>query len=186
MAKLIYLMNTSLDTYVEDEHGNFGWIAPNEEWNSYINDVCSSCGTFLYGRRMYEAMVYWETEYAAHNHQEFHLDFARQWQAAEKIVYSRTLAEPRSVRTRIEREFDTDEVRRLKGNAERDITIQGPQIAAQALRAGLVDEIQLFVLPVIVGGGKQFFPDGLRLDLELVEEQAFRNGVVAVRYAVRS
>jgi len=177
-------MNTSLDTYVEDEHGSFGWIAPNKEWNSYINEICSSCGIFLYGRRMYEAMVYWETEYAAHNHQDFHLDFAKQWQAAEKIVYSRTLAEPRSVRTRIEREFDTDEVRRLKVNAERDMTIQGPEIAAQALGAGLVDEIQIFVLPVIVGGGKQFFPDGLHLNLELVEERAFRNGVVAVRYAV--
>jgi len=186
MAKLIYLMNTSLDAYVEDEHGSFSWTVPNEEWNSYINELCSSCGTFLYGRRMYEAMVYWETEYAAHNHQEFHLDFARQWQAAEKIVYSRTLAEPRSARTRIEREFDADAVRRLKVNAERDMTIQGPELAAQALRAGLVDEIQIFVLPVIVGGGKQFFPDGLRLDLELVEERAFRNGVVAVRYAVRS
>ena len=186
MAKLIYLMNTSLDAYVADEHGSFSWTVPNEEWISYINELCSSCGTFLYGRRMYEAMVYWETEYAAHNHQEFHLTFARQWQAAEKIVYSRTLAEPRSARTRIEREFDADAVRRLKVNAERDMTIQGPELAAQALRAGLVDEVQIFVLPVIVGGGKRFFPDGLRLDLELVEERAFRNGVIAVRYAVRS
>lgn len=186
MAKLIYLMNTSLDGYVEDEHGSFGWIVPNEEWISYINKICSSCDTFLYGRRMYEAMVYWETEYAAHNHQEFHLDFARLWQAAEKIVYSTTLTEPSSARTRIEREFDADEVRRLKLNAERDMTIQGPEIAAQALRSRLVDEIQIFVLPVIVGGGKQFFPNGLRLDLELVEEGAFSNGIVAVRYAVRS
>ncbi len=186
MAKLIYLMNTSLDTYVEDEHGDFGWITPDEEWNSYINDVCSPCGTFLYGRRMYEAMVYWETAYAAHNHEKFHLDFAEQWQAAEKIVYSRTLTEPRSARTRIEREFNPDEVRQLKINAKRDLTIQGPEIAAQALRAGLVDEIQIFVLPIIVGGGKQFLPDGLRLDLELIEQQAFRNGVIAMRYAVRS
>lgn len=186
MAKLIYLMNTSLDAYVADEHGSFSWIIPNEEWISYINDLCSSCGTFLYGRRMYEAMVYWEAEYAAHNHQEFHLDFAKLWQAAEKIVYSRTLAEPRSARTRIEREFDADAVQWLKVNAERDMTIQGPELATQALRAGLVDEIQIFVLPVIVGGGKRFFPDGLRLGLELVEERAFRNGVVAMRYAVRS
>jgi dihydrofolate reductase len=186
MAKLIYLMNTSLDAYVADEQGSFSWIVPNEEWISYINEVCSSCRTFLYGRRMYEAMVYWETEYAAQNHQEFHLDFARLWQTAEKIVYSRSLAEPRSARTRIEREFDADAVRRLKLNAERDISIQGPELATQALRAGLVDEIQILVLPVIVGGGKRLFPDGLRLKLELVEERAFRNGVVALRYAVRS
>lgn len=131
-------------------------------------------------------MAYWETEYIAHNHQKFHLDFAKQWQAVEKIVYSRSLTEPRSTRTRIEREFDADEIRQLKINAERNITIQGPEIAAQALRAGLVDEIQIFVLPVIVGGGKQFFPDGLRLNLELVEQQAFRSGVIALRYAVRS
>lgn len=186
MAKLIYLMNTSLDAYVEDEHGSFSWAIPTEEWISYINELCSSCGTFLYGRRMYESMVYWETEYTVHNHQEFLLDFARQWQAAEKIVYSRTLAEPRSARTRIEREFDADAVRQLKVNAERDMTIQGPELAAQAFRAGLVDEVQIFVSPVIVGGGKRFLPDGLRLGLELVEERAFHNGIVAVRYAVRS
>lgn len=186
MAKLIYLMNTSLDTYVADEHGGFSWIVPDEEWIGYINNLCSSCGTFLYGRRMYEAMVYWETEYAAHNHQEFHLEFARHWQAAEKIVYSRTLAEPRSTRTRIEHEFDAEAVRQLKDNAEHDITIQGPELAAHALKAGLVDEVQIFILPVIVGGGKRFLPDGLRLDLELVEEQVFRSGVVAMRYGVRS
>jgi dihydrofolate reductase len=186
MAKLIYLMNTSLDAYVADEQGSFSWIVPNEEWISYINEVCSSCRTFLYGRRMYEAMVYWETEYAAQNHQAFHLDFARLWQTAEKIVYSRSLAEPRSARTRIERKFDADAVRRLKLNAEHDISIQGPELATQALRAGLVDEIQILVLPVIVGGGKRLFPDGLRLKLELVEERAFGNGVVALRYAVRS
>ncbi|QPC82774.1 dihydrofolate reductase family protein [Phototrophicus methaneseepsis] len=186
MAKLIYLMNASLDAYVADAQGSFSWIVPTEEWISYINALCSSCGTFLYGRRMYEAMVYWETDYAAHNHQAFHLDFARQWQAAEKIVYSRTLAEPRSARTRIEREFDTDAVRRLKADAGRDITIQGPELAAQALRAGLVDEVHLLILPVIVGGGKRCFPGDLRLGLELVEERAFRNGVVAMRYAVHS
>ena len=186
MAKLIYIMNTSLDAYVADEQGSFSWIVPSEEWIIYINEVVSSCGTFLYGRRMYEAMVYWETDYAAQNHQHFHLDFARLWQAAEKIVYSRTLSETRSARTRIEREFDADAVRQLKLNAERDITIQGPEIAAQALTAGLVDEILILLLPVIVGGGKPFFPDGLRLDMELLEERVFPNGLVALRYAVRS
>ena len=185
MAKLIYSMVTSLDCYVEDQHGGFGWAVPDEEVNSYINELQSSFGTYLYGRRMYEAMVYWETAYAAHDLPQFLLDWARQWQAAEKIVYSRTLAEPRSARTRIEREFDPDAVRRLKADAEHDFTVNGPELAAHALRAGLVDEIQMIVCPVVVGGGKRFFPDGVRTDLELVEERAFRKGVVVLRYAVR-
>jgi dihydrofolate reductase len=113
------------------------------------------------------------------------LDFARQWQAAEKIVYSRTLAEPRSARTRIEREFDPEAVRRLKADAEHDITVDGPELAAQAIRAGLVDEFQMIVCPVVVGSGKRFFPDGVRLDLELAEERRFRKGVIVLRYAVR-
>ena len=185
MAKLTYMMNTSLDCYVEDEHGGFGWSAPDEEVNSYINELVSSFGTYLYGRRMYEAMVYWETAYAAHDHPQFLLDWARQWQAAEKIVYSRSLTEPRSARTRIEPEVDPDAVRRLKADAEHDITVNGPELAAHALRAGLVDEFQMIVCPVVVGRGKRFFPDGVRSDLELVDERAFRNGVVGLRYAVR-
>ena len=185
MAKLIYSMLTSLDCYVEDEHGGFGWAVPDEEVNSYINELASSVGTYLYGQRMYEAMVYWETAYAVRDQPQFLLDWARQWQAAEKIVYSRTLAEPRSARTRIEREFDPDAVRRLKADAERDMTVNGPELAAHALRAGLIDEFQMIVCPVVVGGGKRFFPDGVRSDLELVEERAFRKGVVALRYAVR-
>jgi dihydrofolate reductase len=185
MAKLIYTMNMSLDGYVEDEHGGFGWGAPDEEVNSYINELASSVGTYLYGRRMYEAMVYWETAYAVHDQPQFLLDWARQWQATEKIVYSRTLAEPRSARTRIEGEFDPDAVRRLKADAEHDITVNGPELAAHALRAGLVDEFQMIVWPVVVGGGKRFFPVGVRSDLELVEERAFRKGVVILRYAVR-
>lgn len=187
MAKLIYIMNASLDTYVEDEDGSFGWVVPDDDWNTYINEICSSCGTYIYGRRMYDSMVYWENDYKANNHHEkFHQDFAKQWQAVEKIVYSKTLTEPRSARTRIEREFDVEALRQLKDNAERDMTIQGPELAEQALKAGVVDEIQAFLLPVIVGGGKQFFPDGLRLNLELIEERVFRNGVVALRYAVRN
>ena len=184
MAKLIYLMHTSLDGYVEDEQGDFGWTAPDKEVNGYINDLTSSFGTYLYGRNMYDAMVFWEKDYAAHDLPQFSLDYAKMWQAAEKIVYSRTLAEPRSARTRIEREFDPDAVRRLKANAERDMSINGPGLAAHALRAGLVDEVQMFVHPVIVGGGKRFFPDGLRSKLELIEERAFRNGVITVRYMV--
>ncbi|XXX77505.1 dihydrofolate reductase family protein [Sorangium sp. So ce134] len=186
MARLIYSMIMSLDGHTEDEHGRFDWGAPeDEEVHSYINELASPFGTYLYGRKMYETMVYWESAYAVQEQPQFVLDWARQWQAAEKIVYSRTLAEPRSARTRIEREFDPDAVRRLKADAERDIAVNGPELAAHAMRAGLVDEFQMIVCPLIVGGGKRFFPDGARLDLELLEERRFRNGVVVLRYAAR-
>jgi dihydrofolate reductase len=186
MATLIFSMLTSLDGYIEDEHGDFGWGAPEDKGvHSYVNELASSVGTYLYGRRMYETMVYWETAHTIPDQPQFVLDWARQWQAAEKIVYSRTLAEPRSVRTRLEREFDPDAVRRLKAGAEHDISVDGPELAAQAIRAGLVDELQMIVCPVVVGGGKRFFPDGVRLDLGLVEERRFGNGVVVLRYAVR-
>jgi dihydrofolate reductase len=186
MARLIYGMIQSLDGYTEDEHGKFGWGAPeSEEVHSYINELASPVGTYLYGRRMYETMVYWETAHTIPNQPPFVLEWARQWQAAEKVVYSRTLAEPRSARTRIEREFDPDAVRRLKAEAGHDITVDGPELAAQALRAGVVDEIQMIVCPVVVGGGKRFFPDGVRLHLEMIEERRYGNGVVVLRYAVR-
>jgi dihydrofolate reductase len=186
MAKLIYSMLMSLDGYTEDERGDFGWGAPeDEEVHSYINELASSVGTYLYGRRMYETMVYWETAHTVPDQPQFVLDWARQWQATEKIVYSRTLTEPRSTRTRIEREFDPDAVRRLKAGAKHDITVDGPELAAQAIRAGLVDEFQMIIFPAIIGGGKRFFPDGARLDLGLVEERRFGNGVVVLRYAVR-
>ncbi len=185
MAKLIYSMLTSLDGYTEDEHGRFGWGAPEDEAvHSYINELGSSFGTYLYGRRMYETMVYWETAHTVPDQPGFVLESARQWQSADKIVFSRTLAEPRSGRTRIERTFDPDAVRRLKAIAEHDLTVDGPGLAAHALRAGLVDELQMIVCPVVVGGGKRFFPDGVRLDLKLVEERRFRNGVLVLRYAV--
>src|SRR5882724_12894022 len=150
MVKLTYSMFSSLDGYTEDGHGGFGWGAPeDEELHSYINEFASSFGTYLYGRWMYETMVYWETApaHTVRDQPQFVLEFARQWQATEKIVYSRTLAEPRSRRTRIEREFDPDVVRRLKGGARHDITVNGPALAAHALRAGLVDEIQMFICP---------------------------------------
>jgi dihydrofolate reductase len=186
MARLIYSMLTSLDGHTEDEHGRFGWGAPEDEAvHSYFNELGSSFGTYLYGRRMYETMVYWETAHTLPDQPRFLLDYARQWQAADKIVFSRTLAEPRSARTRIERAFTSDAIRRLKANAERDLTVDGPELAAHALKAGLVDELQMIVCPVVGGGGKRFFPDGVRLDLELVEEQRFRNGVLVLRYAVR-
>jgi dihydrofolate reductase len=185
MAKLVYSMLMSLDGYTEDNRGCFGWAAPDEEVHSYIHQLESSVGTYLYGRRMYETMVYWETAHTVPNQPQFVLDWARQWQAAEKIVYSRTLAKPHSVRTRIEREFDPDVVPRLKGDSRHDITVNGPGLAAHALRAGLVDELQMFVCPAVVGAGKRFFPDRVRLKLELVDEHRFRNGVVVLRYAVR-
>ena len=186
MARLIYSMIMSLDGYVEDEHGDFGWGAPEDgAVHSYINELASSVGTYLYGRRMYETMVYWETAHTVPDQPQVVLDWARQWQAAEKIVYSRTLAEPRSARTRIEREFDPNAVRQLKAGAQHDITVDGPELAAQAIRAGLVDEFQLIVCPAIVGGGKRFFPEGVRLDLELAEERRFGSGVVVLRYTVR-
>jgi len=178
-------MLMSLDGYVEDEHGRFGWGAPDdEEVHSYINQLASPVGTYLYGRKMYETMVYWETAHTVPNQPKFVLDWARQWQAAEKIVYSRTLAEPRSTRTRVEREFHPEAVRRLKADVRHDLTVDGPVLAGQALRAGIVDELQLILCPVVVGGGKRFFPDGVRLQLELVEEHRFRYGVVVLRYAV--
>ena len=187
MAKLIYSMLMSLDGYIEDERGQFGWAVPDdEEVHAYINALASPVGTYLYGRRMYETMVYWETAHTVPDQPDFVLDWARQWQAAEKIVYSRTLATARSARTRIEREFEPAAVRRLKSRAAQDITVNGPELAAQALRAGLVNEFHLIVYPVIVGGGKRFFPDGVRLDLELLDERRFGNGVVTLQYVVHS
>jgi dihydrofolate reductase len=186
MAKWIYSMLTSLDIYTEDEHGGFGWGAPDdEEVHTYVNELASSFDTYLYGRRMYETMVYGETAHTVPNHPQFVLDWMRQRQAAEKIVYSRTLAEPRSARTRIEREFDPNAVRRLKANAEHDITVDCPELAAHAIRAGLVDEFQMIVCPMVVGAGKRFFPVGARLDLELLAERRFRNGVVVLRDVIR-
>jgi dihydrofolate reductase len=186
MARLIYSMLTSLDGYTEDANGKFGWGAPADaEVHTYINELGSSVGTYLYGRRMYETMVYWETADTIPDQPPFVLEWARQWKAAEKIVYSRTITEPRSARTRIEREFDAASVRRLKESVEDDISVDGPALAAHALRAGLVDEIHMIVCPVVVGGGKRFFPDGVRLGLDLLEERRFVNGVAALRYAVR-
>src|SRR5215475_10559379 len=153
MGKLIYSMIISLDGYVEDEHGRFGWGVPDdEEVHSYINQLVSPVGTYLYGRKMYDTMVYWETAHTVPNQPKFALDWARQWQAAEKIVYSRTMGEPRSTRTRVEREFDPDAVRRLKSDVRHDLTVDGPGLAAQALTAGIVDELQLILCPLVVGG----------------------------------
>ena len=181
MAKLIYSAITSLDGYVADEDGNFDWAAPDEEVHSFVNDLERPVGTYLYGRRMYEVMVFWET---AADQAPFIQDFAKIWQAADKIVYSRTLETASSARTRIERDFDPEAVRQLKASARRDLTVGGPDLAAQAIKAGLVDEYQLFVTPVVVGGGKRSLPDGIRLKLELIDERRFGSGVVHLHYRI--
>ena len=185
MAKLIYSALTSLDGYVADEDGNFDWAKPSEEVHVFVNDLERPVGTHLYGRRLYEVMAYWETADTVADQPPFVRDYAKIWKAAEKIVYSRTLAEVSSARTRIEREFDIDAIRQLKATADRDISIGGPDLAAQAIEAGLVDELHLFLAPVVVGGGKPSLPDNVRLELELLDERRFANGVVHLHYRTR-
>jgi dihydrofolate reductase len=185
MAKLIYSAITSLDGYVADENGNFDWAAPDEEVHRFVNDLERPIGTYLYGRRIYETMVYWETAHTLPDQPPFIQDFAGIWQAADKIVYSKTLDTPSSARTRIERDFDPDAVRRMKASAERDISVGGPDLATQAIKAGLVDEYHLFLTPIIVGGGKQSLPDNVRLELELLDERRFGNGVVHLHYRAK-
>jgi dihydrofolate reductase len=180
MAKLIYSAITSLDGYVADEDGNFDWAAPDEEVHSFVNDLERPVGTYLYGRRMYEVMAPWETDPTLMR------DFAELWQAADKIVYSKTLETVSTASTRIERDFDPEAVRQLKTQAERDITVGGPDLAAQAIKAGLVDELHLFLAPVVVGGGNQALPDKVRLGLELLDERRFGNGMVYLRYRTRT
>ncbi len=181
MAKLVYTAITSLDGYIEDESGKFDWAEPDEEVHAFVNELTRPVGTHLYGRRMYETMVVWETLPLA-GQPTFVRDFAEIWRAADKIVYSTTLDEVTSSRTRIERDFDPGAVRALKAEAERDLTIGGPDLAASAFEAGLVDELHLFVNPVVVGGGKQALPDGVRLPLALVDEHRFNSGVVHLHY----
>ncbi len=184
MAKLVYSVIASLDGYVADEDDNFDWAAPDEELHSFVNDQERSIGTYLYGRRMYETMIYWETAHTLPDQPPLMLDYAQIWQAADKIVYSRTLEGVTSDRTRIEREFDVEAIGRLKAQATRDISIGGPHLAAQALESGLVDECHLFVVPVVVGGGNQTLPDHIRLSLELADLSRFGNGVVHLHYRV--
>jgi dihydrofolate reductase len=184
-AKLIYSMLVSLDGYTEDEHGKFGWGAPeDEEVHAYINKLGASLGTYLYGRKMYDTMVFWETALEDPNLPKVAVDWARQWQAAEKVVFSRTITEPRSARTRIENDFDPEKIKEMKKTSQHDMSVDGPELAAQAIKAGLVDEFQMIVCPVIVGGGKRFFPDDVKLDLKLIDEKKFASGVVVVRYEV--
>ncbi len=187
MAQLIYLAITSLDGYIEDADGKFDWAAPSEEVHAFVNDLARAAGTFLYGRRMYETMAVWETDPTLGADPGVMADFAGIWQAAEKVVYSTTLSPPApTTRTRIEPRFDPDTVRELKASAERDLMIGGAGLAAEAFRAGLIDEYQLFLAPVAVGAGKPALPGDVRLDLELLDQRSFANGTAYLRYRVRT
>jgi dihydrofolate reductase len=183
MARLIYAAIASLDGYVEDEAGGFEWAAPDEEVHAFVNDLERPIGTCLYGRRMYETMAYWETaEASAEGQPAVARDFAAIWRAAEKVVFSRSLEDVSSERTRIERRFEPDAVRAMKESAERDLTVGGSDLAAQAIAAGLVDELHLFLAPTVVGGGKRALPEGRRVGLELLDEHRFESGFVHLHY----
>lgn len=184
MAKLIYATNVSLDGYIEDEEGNIDWGISDSEMYTFWTNFERPIGTYLYGRRIYESMLYWETANTGGDQPEAIRDFAQIWRAAEKIVYSRTLEAVSSARTRMEREFDPNAIRRLKDSSAADITINGPGLAGQAMNAGLVDEWHMLLNPVILGGGKRALPDNLRMQLELVGEHRFRSGVVHLHYRV--
>jgi dihydrofolate reductase len=181
VAKLIYTAIASLDGYIADEDGRFDWAVPDEEVHGFINDLERSVGTYLYGRRMYEVMTGWETMALA-DQSPFMRDFAQIWRAADKIVYSTTLATVSSARTRIERAFDPEAVRQLKASLARDLAVGGPDLAAHAFEAGLVDECHVFVAPIVVGGGTRSFPDDVRVRLELADERRFGSGMVHLRY----
>jgi dihydrofolate reductase len=182
MAKLIYSFNTSLDGYMKDEEGNFDWTRPDEEVHRFFNELESTIGTSLYGRRLYETMRYWQDPPGLESADAYIREYAAIWQDTDKIVYSRTLEEPSTPRTRIESEFDPAAVRELKESADAEVSVGGAELAAEALRAGLVDELHQVIHPVIVGGGTRWLPDGLRLDLELLDERRFSNEAVHLHY----
>jgi dihydrofolate reductase len=185
MARLIYTANLSLDGYNEDMDGNFDWTAPDEEYFSFISDLVREAGTYLYGRRMYETMMVWETDPNLAAESPLRRDFAQIWQAANKIVYSRTLETVSTRKTQLERNLNPQAIRQLKEAVEQDILIGGPELAAHAFRSGLIDECHLFVMPIIVGGGKRSLPNKVRLELELLDEHRFGCGVVFLRYRTR-
>ena len=185
MAHLIYSAISSLDGYIEDKDGNFDWAAPDEEVHRFVNDLERSTGTYLYGRRMYQTMMVWETDPRLGAESPLNRDFAEVWQAADKIVYSRTLEAISTRKTQLARTFDPEAIRQLKAAGEHNILIGGPELAAHAFRAGLIDECHLFVIPILVGGGKSALPEDVRLELELFEERRFSNGTVFLRYQTR-
>ena len=186
MGKLIYAAIASLDGYVEDEEGSFDWSTPDEELHAFVNDLERPIATYLYGRRMYETMVFWETASTEADEPAVFRDYAAIWRSAEKIVYSRTLHAVSSSRTRIEREFDRDVVQRIKQSSAADVAIGGAELAGHAIGEGLVDECHLFLCPVIVGGGKRVLQGRVRAQLELLDERRFRNGVVHLHYRMRA
>jgi dihydrofolate reductase len=184
-GRIVYAVNCSLDGYIEDADGDFAWSEPDEELHQFFNDLLRPMGTYLYGRRLYETMAVWETDPSLAADNEVMADFAAVWREADKIVYSTTLEAPLTERTRIERSFDPDEVRRIKTAATADLAIGNAVLASAALRAGVVDEVHLVVHPVVVGGGKRALPDDLRAALELIEVRPFPGtGVVSLRYRV--
>jgi dihydrofolate reductase len=185
MAKLIYSAIASLDGYVADEDGKFDWAVPDEEVHAYINDLERPIGTYLYGRRMYETMVGWETDPTLADQSPLMRDFAQIWQAANKVVYSKRLEAVSTARTRIERDFDPEAVRQMKDVAGQDLNVGGPELAAEAFKAGLVDECHLFVVPMVVGGGKRSLPNDVRMKLELLDERRFGSGMVYLYYRTR-
>jgi dihydrofolate reductase len=182
MAKLIYSAIASLDGYVEDEQGKFDWAAPDEEVHAFVNDLERPVGTHLYGRRMYETLIYWETADTGPDQPAVIRDWTAIWRGAEKIVYSRTLNEVSSARTRLEREFDPEQIRQLKRDVGADLSIGGAELAGQAIAAGLVDECHLILHPVLVGGGKRALPSGVHAKLELLDERRFAGGVAYLGY----
>lgn len=182
MARLIYSAISSLDGYIEDKDGNFDWAMPDEEVHRFINNLERTAGTYLYGRRMYETMMVWETDPNLAADSPLTQDFAEMWQAANKIVYSKTLVAVSTRKTQIERDFNPEAIQQLKKTAQQDIAIGGPALAAHAFRFGLIDECHLFLTPIVVGGGKPCLPAHVRLELELLEERRFGNGMVFLRY----
>jgi dihydrofolate reductase len=184
MARLIYSAITSLDGYIEDAEGKFDWAEPDEEIHAFVNDLERPVGTYLYGRRMYETMVFWESPPELTAQPPFVQDFAGIWQKADKIVYSKTLQTVTSARTLIEREFDPEAIRQLKAKAGTDLSVGGAALAAQTIEAGLVDEYRLFLVPVVVGAGKRALPgNDVRVNLELLDLRRFRNGTVYLHYS---
>jgi dihydrofolate reductase len=184
MAKLVYVANTSLDGYTEDPDGGIDWGTPDEEYFSFINDLEGSVGTYLYGRRMYEAMVFWETAPTAEQ-PPWVVDFTNIWRAADKVVFSKTLASVSSGRTILEREFNVQAIRRMKAQGTGDLTVGGADLAAQAFGASLVDECHLFLWPIVLGGGKHGLPRHTRLDLQLLNERRSGSGVVHLHYRIK-
>jgi dihydrofolate reductase len=186
MAELIYSAIPSLDGYIADQDGNFDWAEPDQEVHAFINELERPVGTYLYGRRMYETMAGWETDPALADESRVRSDFAEIWQGADKIVYSKTLAAVSTAKTRLERNFDPEAVRQIKSSASGAITVGGPGLAAHVFRAGLVDECHLFITPIVVGGGTRSLPDNVRLQLDLLDERRFGNGMVYLRYRTRT